>query len=343
VFDSEAKQRPVLNDQAKSASEPSVPQSSASVAVATVPKQHGPTPEAVHQVAPAIAAGVKLQISPSPNSYSLKEFAAFDDWDKCLNPMISRENMFALSKIPHLQGSRDDTFLEQIASSVAAAASPNFQANKETNGSAFGNRTETERIGQPRNPSTIDYLIRKSIMNSVSKEGYIYILKSPKYFEEFFPNEPPLLKIGMTKDVSKRMESLKATCGLSDLARVPDCQDRPVEFYWKVEELVHCELQNFRRVFKCRTCKNRKGTETEHQEWFAVDEEVALRAVQRWRRFIEMEPYDENGILKSNWSSMLKPRNMEHPDAEEQWHDSQSRDKRWTKWLDEVVKRDEKV
>jgi hypothetical protein len=180
-------------------------------------------------------------------------------------------------------------------------------------------------------------------MDRVNKEGHVYIFKSPEYFRRFFPNEQPLLKIGMSKDVSKRMEDLRGKCGLFDLARVADCEDRPMEFYWKVEELVHTELLNFRRLFNCKKCRNAKGTETEHQEWFAVDEEVALMTVQRWRRFIELEPYDENGILKGHWSRMIQPKNMEHPDAEEQWNDSQSRDRRWTKWLDEGAKECENV
>jgi hypothetical protein len=179
-------------------------------------------------------------------------------------------------------------------------------------------------------------------MSPVNKEGYIYIFKSPEYFRNYFPNEPPLLKIGMAKDVSKRMEILRGKCGLLDLSRVADCEDRPMQFYWKVEELVHTELQNFQRLFKCK-CRNAKSTETEHQEWFAVEEEVAPRTVQRWRRFIELEPYDENGILKGYWSNMIRPKKMEHPDAEEQWNDSRSRDRRWTKWLDEGVKECENV
>lgn len=245
-------------------------------------------------------------------------------------PLIprSRENRPRPIKMPHRHMSKDDTFLDQIASSVAAAAPPHFQASKEPDDSDPGPRTKLC-------PSTIDSSIRDVIMNRVNKEGHVYIFKSPEYFRTFFPNEPPLLKIGMAKDVSKRMEYLRGKCGLFDLARVDDSQDRPMEFYWKVEELVHAELQNFRRLLNCKKCRSARGTETEHQEWFAVKEEVALRTVQRWRRFIELEPYDENGILKDHWSRMIQPKNMEHPNAEEQWNDSRSRDRRWTKWLDE--------
>lgn len=260
-------------------------------------------------------------------------------------PLIprSKENLPRPIKMPHRHMSKDDTCLGQIASSVAASAPPRFQASKGPKDSEPSPRTETERLSLLLCPSTVDASIRDAIMNRVNKEGHVYIFKSPEYFRRFFPNEPPMLKIGMAKDVSKRMEYLKGKCGLFDLTRVADCQDRPMEFYWKVEELVHTELQNFRRLFNCKKCRNAKGNETEHQEWFAVEEEVALRSVQRWRRFIELEPYDENGILKDHWSRMIQPKNMEHPDAEEQWNDSRSRDIRWTKWLDKGAKECENV
>ena len=341
TFDSQAVQRPGLNEQPKSVTEPIITRLSTFTAVTSVPAPHGSTPEASRKVVPTMATGSRPSVSSSPVSYSLEEFKSFGNWDKCLNPMESRGDRLGLTEMPLRQRSKDDTFLEQIANSVAAAVPPHFQGSTERNDPAPGPIAETERVGQLFCPSTIDVSIRDAIMNRVNKEGHIYILKSPQYFQRLFPNQPPLLKIGMVKDVSKRMESLREKCGLFDLARVADCQDRPVNFYWKVEELVHAELQNFRRAFKCKKCRNVKGTETEHREWFAVDEEVALRTVQRWRRFIELEPYDDNGILKARWSKMIQPKNMEHPDKREQWDDSQSRDRRWTRWLDEVVQGDE--
>jgi hypothetical protein len=261
-------------------------------------------------------------------------------------PLIptSKKNRPRPIKKPHRNKSKDNTCLEQITSSVVAACGPPlFQASKGPKDSECSPTTETERLRQNRCPSTIDVLIRDAIMNQVNKQGHVYIFKSPEYFRRFIPNEQPLLKIGMAKGVSKRMEDPRGKCGMFDLARVADFEVRPMKSYWKVGELVHTELLNFRRLFDCKKCRNAKGTETEHQEWFAVDEEVALRTVQRWRRFIELEPYDENGILKDQWSRMMRPKNMKHPDAEEQWNDSQSRDICWTKWLDEGARECEKI
>lgn len=171
----------------------------------------------------------------------------------------------------------------------------------------------------------------------MNKEGYVYIFKAPKYFQRRFPDEPPLLKIGMAGHVSERMESLRKDCDLFDLARVDDFEGIPVNFYWKIEEQVHTELQNFRRVFPCKKCKSKNGAETKHKEWFAVTEEVALRAVQRWRKFIQQESYDENGLLKNHWSNMMVYKNMKKPTAEEKCDNPQRRHERWTRWLEEGV------
>ena len=146
---------------------------------------------------------------------------------------------------------------------------------------------------------------------------------------QHFPNGTPLLKIGYSRDIPERMKSLRDKCSLFDLTRVHDFQDRSIRSYWKVEKLVDTELSNFQRTLKCNNSK----CKTEHREWFAVSEEVALRTVQRWRKFIEHEPYDENGILKDHWSKMIGINRMNHPNGEEQWSHSETRDDRWTRWL----------
>jgi hypothetical protein len=169
----------------------------------------------------AIPSGFKL-------SPALSTFGSQDTLRPVLNeqsksatePLIptSKENRPRPNKMPHRNKSKDDTCLEQIASSIAACAPPLFHASKGPKDSKPSPRTETERLRQTRCPSTIDVLIRDAIMDRVNKEGHVYIFKSPEYFRRFFPNQQPLLKIGMSKDVSKRMEDLRGKCGLFDLA-----------------------------------------------------------------------------------------------------------------------------
>jgi hypothetical protein len=173
-------------------------------------------------------------------------------------------------------------------------------------------------------------------MKPVTKEGYVYILKAPKYFKERYPGEPPLVKIGISVDVKQRISELKRQCGLFDLERVNDSEDLRHRWYYKVDELVHTELMSFKQVLKCGKCKSKKGEDSDHQEWFAVSEKVALQAVQRWRKFILAEPYDDNGILIDHWSKMIQ--DISRQTAEEEYGDHEKRHNRWNRWLEEGIK-----
>jgi hypothetical protein len=248
-----------------------------------------------HDVIPRTDALSEIAINSIPAGFSPTVWNGLSNWDAFLKPVGTVGAPLRPQKIPQRHMSKDDTCLDQIGRSVDAAAPPLFNAHTEHHISA---PDPTDRVHQILAPPTIDYNIRRAIQQNVTKEGHVYILKAPKYFQRYFPNEPPLLKIGISTNVSSRMNSLKKECGLFDLTRVEDLEDRPFMLHWKIEELVHTELSNFNRILKCTRCKGKKGRETQHHEWFAVTEEVALRTVQRWRKFIEQEPYDENGVIK---------------------------------------------
>ena len=147
-----------------------------------------------------------------------------------------------------------------------------------------------------------------------------------------YPGQQPWVKIGIAADVNARIAQIKRSCGISDLEQVDDREDVSHPWYYKVEELAHSELANFKQELRCEKC------ETVHREWFAVPENVALQTVQRWRRFIRMDPYDENGLLKDQWSKMLVLANMMMPGKEEEPDDHELRNERWNRWLDEGFK-----
>ncbi|RFU29548.1 hypothetical protein B7463_g6756, partial [Scytalidium lignicola] len=251
------------------------------------------------------------------------------DWSDYLSP-DNLEGDLSRRKTPYRQGSKDDMEIGKTASATAIAASASTSLNAST--------TATSRVDSNPIPSSsfaVDDLIREEILKRVSKEGFIYILKAPEYFRQNFPNEKPLLKIGMTMNVKTRINNLKRTCNLFDLEQVPDPNYKRIHTYWKVEQLVHIELRNFQKILKCTKCGNKGSRNTEHEEWFEVSEEVALRSVDRWRRFIAQNPYDENGGLKDFWSQRLAHRNM---GVLPKWDDAEGREERWTKWLDEAIK-----
>ena len=220
------------------------------------------------------------------------------------------------NNIPQRQGSKDDSFLAQTTSSV-----------KDSN--------ILDPV--PLASAEIDDAIRKMIRAHVESEGGVYIFKAPEYFKMCRPGKPALLKIGKSANIKDRMIELKKNCGISDISRVLDGKTLSIAWYSRIEQLVHCELQNYRRIFRCLKCGK------EHHEWFEVSEEVALQSVQRWRKFMEQEPYDKNGILRDHWSNMIVLGNMSHPEREEQWNDYQSRNERWGEWLERGIKEQEEI
>lgn len=129
------------------------------------------------------------------------------------------------------------------------------------------------------------------------------------------------------------MSNLRTGCKiqLQDLEIVEDCQSSRHRLPRKVETLVHHELQDFRKTFFCKGCK------TDHKEWFAVPEEVALQSVQRWRKFMKQKPYDENGLLKSEWSRLL-PEHMEINGENDDSDNHEYRNARWNRWLEEGIR-----
>ncbi|KAH8787352.1 T5orf172 domain-containing protein [Hyaloscypha sp. PMI_1271] len=153
----------------------------------------------------------------------------------------------------------------------------------------------------PRSPATED-------------DGYIYIFRSKS---DAFPG-PKYVKIGKTKQKpEKRKDQWRGTCKF-DFVHVEDENDKRFLHYHKVERIVHAELYNERRKYKCNKCnKCNKGkrfhhlelgegsvlpTPTEHGEWFEVSEEKALEVVNKWRDWvIKNEPYRPDGTLHARW------------------------------------------
>lgn len=182
-----------------------------------------------------------------------------------------------------------------------------------------------------------DISIKSMILKAVPAGSYIYILKAPNYFTKM--GITPCVKIGISTDVHKRMKQLKQNCGLEDLERVRDPLDIPLHQARRVEELCHKELSNFNRILNCDSlkCRGKKRQNSEHNEWFAVPEEVALKTVQRWRKFIQQDPYDYNGAIYTGWSALLMPGTFRTQPNTERDEDHEARDRRWTAWLENGI------
>lgn len=334
--DTTSTQRPSLNGQPQAASAPMILSSTRLTSSPTLSASRLSDPDAPRGVVPRMdtistTAGTHTQTLFTPRSWE-----NWVNWKGHLRPpsphMTAREIRFHTQRIP--QRSQDDTCVGQVARPLGDGTPAPFDANPEDQ---FFAAASANMVNEPFPPRVIDMKIREMIRRPVTKGGHVYILKAPEYFQKHLPQEKPLFKIGMTTDITQRIASIKRSCGISDLARVFDSGDVSLPLHWKVEELVHTELQNFRRPFACPKCKGNGSQAIMHTEWFAVTEEVALRTVQRWRNFILEEPYDENGDIKSFWGNKVYPLKMERATLEENWDDSEMRDGRWSRWLENGV------
>ncbi|KAF1958623.1 hypothetical protein CC80DRAFT_591556 [Byssothecium circinans] len=162
--------------------------------------------------------------------------------------------------------------------------------------------------------STIVNNIRGILRQPIDEgnKGYIYVLKAPRFFEAF-PSAKDRgeqwVKIGISRDINKRIKSLKAQCGFEDLVNCGgDFGDAmPMEYLRRIERVCHAELHNFRRPMNCGESANGLSRcEVVHKEWFNVSEDVAIQVIRRWMRFLAQDPYTDVGLLNEFWGKKIR-------------------------------------
>lgn len=153
--------------------------------------------------------------------------------------------------------------------------------------------------------------------------GWIYVFESPT-------EAPNHVKIGKTlKDPQKRKIQWEM-CGLP-LVEVDDNYRNAFDHYSVVESLIKAELHNVRRKYKCTHEHHAPKQWVEHEEWYEIDKQTALKSVHRWRNWIiRLRPFDDSGLLTPywhwrvrklprfidgvNWDSWTQPRSLDYID-----------------------------
>lgn len=163
-----------------------------------------------------------------------------------------------------------------------------------------------------------------------ASSGDVYVLQNPAW-----PNH---VKIGESaRDTDKRIKELKDNCKIESLEQVVDTEQKFFLNYKIVEKLCHEELKNFRKILLCQSCKASKGKQKRHQEWFEVKPEIAVRTVQKWRRWMSLSPYDGDGDLVPWWREKANDELFSKDEPfdlkEEAIDDHDSRHQRWSRWL----------
>ncbi|KAI6799455.1 hypothetical protein KC363_g1242 [Hortaea werneckii] len=164
------------------------------------------------------------------------------------------------------------------------------------------------------------------------KPGFVYVVRDP---------ELKLVKIGFTTDrVSDRISRIGSQCRASSKRWQIEHEDQniPILAYRRLERLVHMDLAPHRWFFlcECGLAKRNANGPTEHQEWFDVSPEIAIKTIKLWRSFLLQDPYgpplrDTKMQLKERWIHRVdKCKGM---DCNEKHKDHETRLDRWRKLL----------
>ncbi|KAF2179903.1 hypothetical protein K469DRAFT_298106 [Zopfia rhizophila CBS 207.26] len=207
--------------------------------------------------------------------------------------------------------------------------------NPATRSSSSSRKRRKSTEYPPLLPETIADNIRQELLKDVESKGFIYILRAPNYFR----NRKPLVKIGITEDITRRIRALQNNCGFTDLQECSRSGGKAIP--WKrlqrVEKLCHLELNNFRKTLQCNKGGHGKNCDTGHTEWFEVEEETAIRTVKRWQKFINQNPYGEDGSLREGWKVTVQNGRYLHISEDEDRYDYRMASQRYDEWLDEAT------
>lgn len=122
------------------------------------------------------------------------------------------------------------------------------------------------------------------------KRGFVYLFWDKEYFG--------MVKIGYTKDLTKRLESWNQQCGREHIYHSStECQVE-IPHAHRVEQLVHAELKEYRKRRQCEGCG------TMHKEWFDAGQAHVVKVLRKWREWILQEPYVQD---KESGEWVLKP------------------------------------
>ena len=187
-----------------------------------------------------------------------------------------------------LDSERESTSPEdQDQSTIDGNIAPEFQRRNDNEQHAYG---------------VIDSVLKTMECSVDAKQGqdfgYVYILK--------MDDHPGYVKIGRTTlNVKTRRAGIQKWVPWKLTVLSGDSYQR-VPYHKRIEQLVKDELYNERRRLKGGpgwTPKTAKGGKdgSPREEWYEISEDGAIRCVERWKEWMRLCPYDEDGRLRNKW------------------------------------------
>lgn len=169
----------------------------------------------------------------------------------------------------------------------------------------FGESKTTAQLNRSVKDLIARTLLPSTELPTTTEKGFIYVYTFPTRYRLRTPH----LKIGHAKNVTQRMADWRRKCGYEPSL----LSSFSAELYVKIERLVHAQLWNQRRREAC--CPTCRGA---HVEWFEVKETTASGLISLWSHWSRLEPYDEAGVLKTEWRDKLDRVDLGDPEC---WND----------------------
>ena len=141
---------------------------------------------------------------------------------------------------------------------------------------------------------------------------------------------PNLILLSDTSlSVNQHFHTVKHTCRWTPRL-VDDPEQRPSAYPRRILYLISMELYRYRLVEeKCKGCGD------QHWFWFDASDPIALTALRRWRKWIELEPFDSEGVLKEVWRRKV--------DRQRRYLSTLDADFSLAQWIDDFVNLGEKL
>ena len=190
-------------------------------------------------------------------------------------------------------------------------------------------------LGFPTNRVTSDTDLASIIKAPTYPGGYVYIFKSERL---------GVVKIGTRVTITDAMKPPTSYCGLEAPQEVATIAGYRCKFPERAERLAQMELSGFQDIPPCRDCKELSAEDLhEHQSWFEVAADVAVKSVEMWAKFVD-QAYADSGRMLPEWEKAVKglPQPSEWGRTEEVSYLQQEREARLIQeklnaWMEEWV------
>ena len=171
-------------------------------------------------------------------------------------------------------------------------------------------------------------LMQSDIRTTYDPPGRVYAFRD---------HDIGLVKFGSTKQfITTRLGSIQSACNPGKpLSIVAGENDRPIETYEVLEQLLHSYLRPHLWTFNCVHGKNEQTTLC-HREYFQISDDDAKKVFQLWRRFMDTTPSPyrcpktpKTWRLRRQWRERLPE--LEEPSESETLSDHDKKLARWEK------------